>query len=503
MVAAEVIPDNDVGVLHAAVCLGPFGQAVAAGMLVRIRPGGRHLVRVIRRHPQVLPEETGPLRHAGLRVGEGQKSVAGNQLVAHWLADIVAGRGIGNQPVPAGERVNGALRLRLGCQQRLLRVKGTGLRVVGTQGLGHRVDLVHRVVRAVDGHVQPHAEEVLVDVPAQLWGNHGAVLRLFSWLQGHVVDDAGQLHLELNVAVLVEVPKEAILVVADCRDEGDHQASGAAHLGLASAPVGVLPEDAEVLLVQADGVGNLDGFTTAVVQHSVEVVDLAQAVTAQRERVGQRPDACLADVEGVLAVVFLLGVSVRHHQLGQRGSVDDGTFPSLVLVTDAVEHETLTAGVAHPEAPFLPGNQIPVDVEARSFGLHHVQRLKVGAELLHELLGVVSVVGRQGDHAVVLNPQHLHRIQVNDCYDPLDGACVAVVIGAGLEPASGKGEPDTLFLGNAVIASRPGVHHHQAGVVDPPLAQGCLELGRGLDGVLAVEELVHHQARLDARNVDP
>ena len=70
----------------------------------------------------------------------------------------------------------------------------------------------------------------------------------------HRRHDPGELHLELHGAVEVEVPVEPVLVVADGGDGADHQAPRPAHLGAARDHVDVLPEDAVVLLVHADGV---------------------------------------------------------------------------------------------------------------------------------------------------------------------------------------------------------------------------------------------------------
>ena len=249
--------------------------------------------------------------------------------------------------------------------------------------------------------------------------------------------------------------------------------------------------------------GDLHCLAAAVVQHGVKVVDLSQAVAAQGQRVGQGADARLSDVEGVLAVVLFGGVAVGHHQLGQRGPVDDGTGPALILIADTVEHESLAAGVANPETPLLPRHQVTINAEAGALGLHHVQRLQVGAELLDELLGVIAVIGRHRNDPVVLHSQHPHFVQVNDGYNTLDGAGVPVVVGAGLEPAAGEGEAQSLLLGHAVVARGPRVHHYQARIVDAPFSQRLLELGRGLDGTLALEELVHHQAGLNAGDVYP
>jgi hypothetical protein len=48
----------------------------------------------------------------------------------------------------------------------------------------------------------------------------------------------------------------------------------------------VLPQDAEVLLVQADGVAQRDRLALRIDDDRIEVADLAQAVAAKLERVG-------------------------------------------------------------------------------------------------------------------------------------------------------------------------------------------------------------------------
>jgi hypothetical protein len=48
----------------------------------------------------------------------------------------------------------------------------------------------------------------------------------------------------------------------------------------------VLPQQAHILLVHADHVLHQHGLSLAVDQRAVKVVDVAQAVTAQRQRVG-------------------------------------------------------------------------------------------------------------------------------------------------------------------------------------------------------------------------
>lgn len=76
----------------------------------------------------------------------------------------------------------------------------------------HLVDIV---VDAIHVHVDAHVEEVLVIGGVQGGGDHGAVDPLLPQRQGRQGQDPGHLNLELHVAVLVEVPVEAVLVVLD------------------------------------------------------------------------------------------------------------------------------------------------------------------------------------------------------------------------------------------------------------------------------------------------
>lgn len=83
---------------------------------------------------------------------------------------------------------------------------------------------------------------------------------------------AGELDLVLDVAVGVEVPEEAVLVIPDGRDRGDDQPPRAAHLDLLRPEVRVLPGDPVVLLVHADGVRDDDRVARRVVDdESTEV----------------------------------------------------------------------------------------------------------------------------------------------------------------------------------------------------------------------------------------
>src|SRR5262249_62402898 len=87
----------------------------------------------------------------------------------------------------------------------------------------------------------------------------------------------------------------------DRREGRDHHPARAPHHRLL-APFAELPEDAVVLLVQADGVLDPLRLSVPVVHESVEIVDMAEAVAAERQRIEVLADAQFAGVERGLAV---------------------------------------------------------------------------------------------------------------------------------------------------------------------------------------------------------
>lgn len=157
----------------------------------------------------------------------------------------------------------------------------------------------------------------------ETWGKKGAMRgeRSLSLRQHVGGQAAGQLHLMLNRAVLVEVPEEAILVVgnlhshsevlrhhrcinsraslyhqqnfevkstsaqfsASCQDgrngsyrgnEGQDEAAASAHFTVASPVLHVFPQHAVILLVHAHCLLDQHRLSFIGVEHGVKVVDL-------------------------------------------------------------------------------------------------------------------------------------------------------------------------------------------------------------------------------------
>src|SRR4029077_16269150 len=103
--------------------------------------------------------------------------------------------------------------------------------------------------------------------------------------------DAGQLYLELERAVEIEVPVVAVLIIQIGADVGQDQAALTTHLRMVIDEVPVLPEDRVILLMQADDPRNEDGLALVVVDSHVEVLDHTKTVAAKFERVRCASDA--------------------------------------------------------------------------------------------------------------------------------------------------------------------------------------------------------------------
>ena len=211
---------------------------------------------------------------------------------------------------------------------------------------------------AVDVHVQPRDQEVLVERRVGALVDHRAVRGGLAL--GQVADDhdPGRAHVALDRAVLVEPPVDEVLVVGDGDVDGDHEPARAADLGALDV-VDVLPQHAVVLLVDADRVRDHVRLAGRVVQDGVEVADLAQAVAAELERLRHEAEAPLADVVGGAAVVVGRRVAVGDDHLGQRDAVRDRA----PVEAQRVQDEPFAVVEAEPQRPVLPRQRVAVERE--------------------------------------------------------------------------------------------------------------------------------------------
>src|SRR5699024_4913321 len=142
----------------------------------------------------------------------------------------------------------------------------------------------------------PCTEQVLVDGSEHPWSDFGSVRIAIAGMATTGEDYAGRLGFQLDRTVEVEIPEEAVVVVADGGEVGDHQPARATYLGMV-VEIGVFPEHAVVLFVHTHGLRNLHRMTVVIGDHTVEVVDQPETVAAEFEAVGVLSQQVLARVE--------------------------------------------------------------------------------------------------------------------------------------------------------------------------------------------------------------
>ncbi len=102
---------------------------------------------------------------------------------------------------------------------------------------------------------------------------------------------------------------------------------------------------------------------------------------------------------------------------------------------------------------------------------------------------------------MVLYPDDLHLVEVDDGNEVVHGMRVGVVVALDVDPGERAGQTTSLLV--AVAPRRPRVHEHAVHVLDASLVQGLLKLGTLLAGRLALVELLEHYGRLDVRDLRP
>ena len=215
---------------------------------------GVELVVLVLGDPEVVAGKEGAVGLDGARRGEEQLRRRAGNLVADGLAangvllalvlnleDAVAER----VEVEAGGLCDG------GSLDVVKVAVGVGR---GVDGGGQALLLDERVGVAVDGRVEAQTKNVLVVLGDGARVDNVAPGRRLAGVHIDDGDDAGGASLERDAGGLVEDKGKDVLVVGEGENVLDDELAAAGDDGAAGAPVGVLPVDAVVLLVQADDV---------------------------------------------------------------------------------------------------------------------------------------------------------------------------------------------------------------------------------------------------------
>ena len=262
-----------------------------------------------------------------------------------------------------------------------------------------------------------------------------------------------------------------------------------------------------------------------VVGHGrVEVGDLAQAVTAQLERVGPLADQVLPRVEVRLPVAEPR-VAVRHDHLGDRGAVHHRAL----VQADLVQGQALAGVEPDPHGPVLPLEPRPVQNKRRSLGLGDLDRAQRGAlRAAYRLVVVVAGLGRDRQLELVGDLEDLLLDQVDVGRDAVHRVGPGQVVLAGLDEGEHAHHPPPVVLGRSegaggdragpdladVVQAAPGhgraparvglddlVHELEVAVQDRHLAVGG-RVQRARADDLGAGQRDHHVGRLAGGGVD-
>ena len=133
----------------------------------------------------------------------------------------------------------------------------------------------------------------------------------------------------------------------------------------------------------------------------------------------------------------------------------------------------------------MPPHQSAADGEARAFRLADLQRLEIRSQRTDIVETVVGVPGRDRHHAVILDPNDLHVMQIEDDDHVLDRVGVAVVVvGTGADPDNATRQAASLKIGLVLVDPEwPGI--------DPDEVHVCIltAMHRGLESWILAHDL--------------
>ena len=287
---------------------------------------------------------------------------------------------------------------------RLLRVECITVFILCTPNRsirGASIDLENGVQGPIDIGIDAHAEDMLVVMCVDAGINFRApFLGVLAGIHGVGIKNTSELDLELDGAILVEDPVNAVFVVCGCEDMRDDKFSPAGDDDGIVAEIAMLEEDPSVFFVDTDGVFDYLRGAGAVDEGGVHVVDCTFAVAAEGEAVGHVSSAVFAKVEGVFAVMRVFGIAVGDDHFCEGESVEDAAFGAFVVVGDVVEDDAFAVVETDVDFPFLPVDNTAVDFEGDAIWLGYVNGFEIFS---------VSTFGLDSYRVVVLRGCFVNR----------------------------------------------------------------------------------------------
>lgn len=134
------------------------------------------------------------------------------------------------------------------------------------------------------------------------WRDNVSVIRGLSGIDVDDTDNSGCSGFDHDTPGLIEFVGEDVLVVGESDNKLNNEFAVSSDNSTTSSPVGMLPSDTIVLLVEADNIrAHLDssiGFGVC----GVEILDVSQAVTSKLQIIGTTSSTTIPKVESLLAM---------------------------------------------------------------------------------------------------------------------------------------------------------------------------------------------------------
>lgn len=180
--------------------------------------------------------ESSTLPHQGALLGQQWRAFAADELIRRWLSAVrVDLAWIAHVPCPHGLALVVGSRFTGRRQLGSLRVESVAvviLRAPDGRIRRNRICHVDRVVGPVNVRVHPQTEQMLVVVCIHAGIDLGSpAMRILTLVHAVRVEDAGELDLGLDGAVLVEDPLDRVFVVGSSEDLLDNKLSRPSHDG--------------------------------------------------------------------------------------------------------------------------------------------------------------------------------------------------------------------------------------------------------------------------------
>jgi hypothetical protein len=175
----------------------------------------------------------------------------------------------------------------------------------------------------------------------------------------------------------VKDPVHTILIVCCCKDVRDDKLSSSSNNDRVVTEVGVLEENARILLMNTNSILDSRALAGPIDECSIHIVDSTLAITTKRQAVGHVSSTILTKIERMLSLMRMLWVSVRNNHFCKRQSVEYRSDSSLIIICDVVQHNSFLVVESNMNIPILPRDNPSLDLERNPVWLCNIDRLDI------------------------------------------------------------------------------------------------------------------------------